>query len=337
MSEKNASFIFQLTALWAFVEVTLGGMLHALRVPFTGVVVGGTAVAIIGIMGLYSISPWQDILKATGLVILVKAGASPHAPLPAFVAVGFQGVLGAFIFQVFRFSTSSVIVFAVFSMLESALQKLILMTILYGKSLWDALDVFIEAVLKSVRFSSDTQGSYWIVGIYVSIYLIWGIYLGLRMATFLRRKEVYMALWNSSGPQEKPYLIETSVKVAHNRNLFWFVYLLILILVSVILIMLGDSQQDIFYMVFRSMSAIFLVFWVVNPFFSYWMKKKSSDSNLKIQIQQISNQFAFLQQEYLRALQLVGGYSWMPLRYFRAMELLIAVKISQENAGSKIS
>ena len=47
---KNQSYLFKLTALWAFVEVALGGMLHALRVPLTGVVVGGTAVAIISFL-----------------------------------------------------------------------------------------------------------------------------------------------------------------------------------------------------------------------------------------------------------------------------------------------
>ena len=59
LTHQKVSYTFQLTALWAFVEVTLGGMLHALRVPLTGVVVGGTAVAIISIMGQNAQNPWK--------------------------------------------------------------------------------------------------------------------------------------------------------------------------------------------------------------------------------------------------------------------------------------
>lgn len=331
LTHQKVSYTFQLTALWAFVEVTLGGMLHALRVPLTGVVVGGTAVAIISIMGQNAQNPWKEIIKATGLVLLVKAGASPHSPLPAYLAVAFQGVLGALIFQLFKFCRASVILFSLIAMLESGFQKLILMTILYGKSLWTAIDVFTESVLNSFHLNSQTSGSEWIIGIYIGIYTVWGLYLGYRLSTFNSRSQGYLSLWKSSSDN----IANTSESVAwntqRNRNVFWLVYFGILLIMSLILITLGDEKHDLFYVAFRSMSAIFIVFWVINPLFTYWIKKKSAAISLKSQIKEISNQFAFLQQDYFKALHLVGGYTWLPLRYFRAMELLISIKISQEN------
>jgi hypothetical protein len=48
------------------------------------------------------------------------------------------------------------------------------------------------------------------------------------------------------------------------------------------------------------------------------------------QIQAISNQFVFLQNDYFRALQIIGGPTWQPLRYFRAMEMLIAVTLVKD-------
>ncbi|NJO01983.1 MAG: hypothetical protein HC880_10065 [Bacteroidia bacterium] len=39
--------IERLTALWALNEAGLGGLMHAVRTPFTGVVVGGLAIMLI--------------------------------------------------------------------------------------------------------------------------------------------------------------------------------------------------------------------------------------------------------------------------------------------------
>ena len=332
---KNQSYLFQLTALWAFVEVTLGGMLHALRVPLTGVVVGGTAVAIISLMGRYAQNPLKDILSATGLVLLVKAGASPHSPLPAYLAVGFQGLFGALVFQIFKFSRFTVILFSLVAMLESGFQKLILLTVLYGKSIWDSIDVFFESVLNSFHLQSGTSGSNWLVGLYISVYFIWGLYLGIRLYSFDRRARFYVELWQNSS--DATIVSERSIvwRLTRNRNLFWLVYLLILFLMSLVLVVFGDDKYDLFYVVFRSMSAIFIVFWVINPLFTYWVKRKSSSISLQSQIKEISNQFTLLQQDYFRALQIIGGRTWLPFRYFKAMEMLISIHIFRENASKR--
>jgi hypothetical protein len=327
---QKVPFIFQLTALWAFVEVTLGGVLHALRIPFTGVVIGGTAVAIISIIGQNSQRPWRDIISATGLVLMVKAGASPHAPLPAYIAVAFQGLLGALVFQWFRFCRISVVLFALLAMLESGLQKLLLLTLLYGKSLWVAFDVFIESVLKSLHLQSDTTGSHWIVGIYIGIYAFWGLYLGFRLATFSKRADAYVQRWKTSPMLEITDHLTSVWHVKRNRNVFWLIYLAIILLMCFVLIYFGEQKYDLFYVVFRSMAAIFVVFWIVNPLFSYWIKKKSNTGSVQSQIQAISNQFVFLQNDYFRALQIIGGPTWQPLRYFRAMEMLIAVTLVKD-------
>lgn len=327
MRQKHPHFWFQLTALWAFVEVTLGGMLHAIRVPLTGVVVGGTAVAIISIIGRSSENPWKDILRATSLVIIVKAGASPHSPLPAYLAVAFQGLLGAVIFQVFKFCKASVVLFSVSAMLESALQKLILMTVLYGKSLWIAIDIFVKTTLQSFHVESVTSGSYVIVLVYLTIYLVWGLYLGVRISTLDTRSSQLIEKWNQGRSK---LTLSADVMVwdqNRNRNLFWLVYLFILLFMTFIIAVLGQDKANIFYVVFRSMAAIFLVFWVINPLFNYWIKSKTQQNKLKDEITRITHEFSILQRDYTSALQIIGGKLWLPMRYIRAMELLIVVRL----------
>ena len=51
--EQKVLAIQRLTALWAFAESGLGGMLHALQLPFTGLIVGGLSVIIITLIAKF--------------------------------------------------------------------------------------------------------------------------------------------------------------------------------------------------------------------------------------------------------------------------------------------
>lgn len=61
-------------------------------------------------------------------------------------------------------------------MLESAIQKILVLTIFFGTSIWKALDEMITMLAKQFG-SSITNGSYWIIGIYLSIYIIGGFFI----------------------------------------------------------------------------------------------------------------------------------------------------------------
>ena len=89
--------ILKITALWAFSESAFGGILHALTIPFRGLFIASAAVLFISLIALFSKSS-KEILKATLIVILIKAVVSPHSPLTAYIAVSLQGMLGFSIF-----------------------------------------------------------------------------------------------------------------------------------------------------------------------------------------------------------------------------------------------
>jgi len=61
-------------------------------------------------------------------------------------------------------------------MVESAIQKLLILTLFFGKSLWKAMDSMI-ALLANQFGSIVSNGSYWIVGIYLLIYLAGGFFI----------------------------------------------------------------------------------------------------------------------------------------------------------------
>ena len=59
--QRNSKIISRLTALWALSEAGLGGILHALQSPFTGLFVGGFAIILISLIAYFADDKWETI------------------------------------------------------------------------------------------------------------------------------------------------------------------------------------------------------------------------------------------------------------------------------------
>jgi hypothetical protein len=110
----------RLTALWALNEAGLGGIMHAFRTPFTGIFVGGLAIVMITLIAHFSERKWSAVTRALVIVLIVKAAASPHSPLPAYLAVSFQGLMGALIFSALPNLRLGALLLGVLGLLEAA-------------------------------------------------------------------------------------------------------------------------------------------------------------------------------------------------------------------------
>ena len=128
---QNQKAILSLTALWGLVESGLGGFLFALRIPLTGFLVGGFAILIIILLASFSTEPSKQIIKSTILVLLIKGMVSPHAPITAYIAVGFQGFSGALFFFLVPKPWLAAVLLGFFAMAESAMQKILVLTIVF--------------------------------------------------------------------------------------------------------------------------------------------------------------------------------------------------------------
>jgi hypothetical protein len=181
--------IYRITALWAFSEAFLGGLLHGLSIPFKGLILCSISVFCICLIGYYG-SGRTDILKAMILVILVKAALSPHTPPPAYIAVAFQGITGYLFFLSKRFFKLSCILVFVLSLLETSLQKLITVTLIFGTELWKAVNEFLKNAAAELNWN-DTNILYTIGIIYLSIYAAVGIVFGFFVSTIPKSMERY--------------------------------------------------------------------------------------------------------------------------------------------------
>ena len=170
----NKQIYYRLIALWVLCEAMLGGIIHGLKIPVSGLVVGSCAIVCICLIAWY-VPKKGAIIKATIIVAIFKMMLSPQAPPPAYIAVFFQGMMGELLFWNRRFFKLSCIVLAVLGLLESGLQRILVLTIVYGNDLWKVINNFINGLTKQ---KVATNYSLLIGSSYVLLHLITGLFIG---------------------------------------------------------------------------------------------------------------------------------------------------------------
>jgi hypothetical protein len=229
--EFNHRAVNRLTALWALNESGLGGILHAAKFPFTGIFVGGFAVILISLIARYSNYSFKAILKATAMVLMIKAAVSPHSPFPAYIAVSFQGVLGAFIFSTTKNFKAVPILFGGFALLESAIQKILLTVLFFGMSFWKSVDDFVINTLKIFQLPADFSFSEWIALSYVFVYFVLGLIIGRfasQIPDAVSTLDFSMIDFSEAGSP----IVLNSNKRKNRKNIFLVIILVILLSIN---------------------------------------------------------------------------------------------------------
>lgn len=274
MTETSRSnTIARLTALWALSESGLGGLMHALKIPFTGFFVGGFAVIIISLLAYYSGYKMSVILQSTVLVLLVKFAVSPQSPFPAYIAVGFQGLLGALLFPLLKNFTFIPALFGCIALLESAVQKFLLTTILFGKSIWEALNTFVQSVLKDFDLPTDFSFSFWLISTYTIVYFIWGILLGIWVSRLPKRieSETKGILTRYKASSITPMKASTSKK--HKWKLLSVFFVLFFIVIVMLMQGTHEGARKAFYVVLRTVAVLLFLLYILNPLLKFLLSK----------------------------------------------------------------
>lgn len=184
MNETGAAFnlYYRLIALWVLAEVFIGGLIHALRLVGTGLIVGSSAVVCMSLIALHYRQRGL-ILKATIIVLLFKFTLSPQSSFAAYVAVLFQGVVGELIYSSrLRYSVKCYLV-ALLALVESCFQRILILTIVFGKSFWSAFDDFVQRVIPA----SAMNYAVLLIAVYVCLHIAMGLFVGRWCAALPRR------------------------------------------------------------------------------------------------------------------------------------------------------
>lgn len=275
--EQRINAIQRLTALWAFTESGLGGIMHALQIPFTGLLVGGMAVIMICLIAEFSEHSYKQILRSVVIVLIVKAMASPFTPLTAYIAVSFQALLGFALFSLLRINYISIVLLCTIAMLESALQKLIVLILFFGESLWKAMDNMVAFAGKQLGYIVS-NGSVWIMGVYLFIYFAGGFFIAWLAWRTIRDFDTAnpdFILKESSGANTNLVTGNDLVKKSSYKKI-WVLLLIMIVLSALIFFFATDKKQgwvEVIKTITWTLSAMLLWFVLIGPLFTKGIQK----------------------------------------------------------------
>ncbi len=93
-------------------------------------------------------------------------------------SISFQAVFGAFLFSKFSWRGLTLIVLGCVTFLQSALQKLLKLTVIYGTEFWEAVDIYGVWIQNKMNYVIETSTTSVIITIYLLIYGVCGLLAG---------------------------------------------------------------------------------------------------------------------------------------------------------------
>ncbi|MFK7972612.1 MAG: hypothetical protein AB8F95_19735 [Bacteroidia bacterium] len=222
----------KLVVLWALGEAGLGGLIHATGLPITGLLVGGWAMICLSLMAKQG-ARTSDYFAALAQVLIIKAIASPHSPPTAYLAVSFQGLIAALFFGKMPWKLA-VGATAILTMVESAAQKLITVTLIFGGSLWKGVDALAAKVASSLGFEVVTGASWKIAAAWLGVHALFGAVLTVWIWRLPQQLESLPPIELQTQPQEN---------LAQKKTPSWY---WLLLCIPVALLFLLPEKQALF-------------------------------------------------------------------------------------------
>ena len=191
-------------------------------------------------------------------MLLLKMAASPQSPITAYIAAAFQGIIGAILFEKVKNQNLASYLTAIICLMETALQKLLVLLILFGTSFINASDAFITDIFRKINMEVNSF-SIWILWLYLSVYFFWAIYIGY-ICTILpsemqKRQLKFMQL---------SYL-ESDFSLDKKKKSVWLNAVVIAVGLALILVLAITFKSDILMIAFYRTLIIILLWWVLSP------------------------------------------------------------------------
>ncbi|QRM88240.1 hypothetical protein FG167_03035 [Lacinutrix sp. WUR7] len=310
--KNNKSIIDKLTALWALNESGLGGFLHVFNSPFTGLIVGGIAVLLISLIAFYAENKWKSILKALVIVLIIKMAVSPYSPFTAYISVSFQAVFGAFLFSNFSWKGITLIVLGMITFLQSALQKLLKLTIIYGTDFWEAINIYGTWIQEKINFITQTSATSVLITIYLLVYGIGGLLAGIFIKSMIgiisEKEETSFSLVASVFTSE-----EKKTKKGLKSKVIWIWLITVAIIVLAFTFFGGTlfGWQKAIYIIARSFLFLMLWYLVLGPFALKLIRKYLAKKESKYQddIANAMDLFPYFRQ--------IISFTWKETKYLK--------------------
>jgi hypothetical protein len=278
-------------SLWAVAECGIGGIMHGMKIPFTGIIVGGISIVCLYFISKYSANKKTAIIEATATVISIKLMASPHSPWQAYVAVMFQSLMAIVFLTGERINLAQTFLFSIITQIESAVQRILIMVLVFGNNFFKALDESAIKLVKSLGLSFD--GSF-VIPVFVG-YLVLHFCTGLILGYWLPRIEKDVQILHENNPTLPDSNIEWSPK--KNKKM-WGMVIMGLFIPLLISYILNDKSYLFTFLRVMAITTIFI--FVLTPVLKYFIRMVSKSSQNKGFVEEIISQLPRLINHYAR-------------------------------------
>ena len=195
-----------------------------------------------------------------------------------------QAVLGYILFYG-GFNRISALLLGFFSLLLSAFQKIIILTLVFGMTLWESVDIFFDFVIDKIFPStlnfSQSSFSYLIVGTYIFIHIIGGVIAGWYASILPSRLEFNTSKKINTMNENVNDFLNSNTK-SHRKRKWWlkpsgivlFIFLLFVIAISFLFEEVDSNiAAKIAVMFLRSVIIIVIWYYFISPLLLKFVNK----------------------------------------------------------------
>lgn len=175
-------------ALWGVIEVFLGTILHASKIPFRG-----TALTIIAVV---LITTSRSFINYKGSMITISAVAAtlklitlPGFNITPFIAIIMQGIIAEIVFSFFNYNLISSLFAGSSILMYTLIHSLIMQGIFFGLGIYNVYIELLNSIGKAINY--DGQMSLVLIPVIFLLYILFGAGAGwFGYLTANRTKEI---------------------------------------------------------------------------------------------------------------------------------------------------
>jgi antibiotic biosynthesis monooxygenase (ABM) superfamily enzyme len=196
-----------------------------------------------------------------------------------------QGIFAYLLFTVIPNKRISALLLGVITLSLSAFQKVFVLTVLFGNTLWESIDTFgnyVSSELFWINGDTNFQLSYVLIGVYGTIHLLGGIIFGLiagKTPKWISENSDKVYEYNEQF-HHKDEILDLQKK--KKKNVWWKrkstliigLFSLTMVIISYLNPELGDNLAfQIVIMLVRSIVITYVWFGLISPILIRWVKK----------------------------------------------------------------
>lgn len=285
IQNTNDQAIIRLSALWALAEITLGGVLHAIRIPLTGLFVGSIALACVFLISR-STNSYRVVLQSLVTVIIIKMIATPHASPFSYIAMSIQTLCCIPLVGQRGHSRFWITMMFLIASLYSPVQKLLILYVTFGQ---EGVTVVLDEFRKWFAPSLSTTEFILIpLVLWLGVHLVMGLFLAKWLHRFTTsdngKKELHEE-WISS-------VVHDTMPTASPPSMMRHKLMPVVVVIGLCQLYFFEQALPAWmHVLWRPL--LIILFWqlIVRPIVMYIIKKWGSAGNKKKNVRAVMDEF----------------------------------------------